>query len=255
MKNIFYLFVICLWTGCTVKTDQFQKITPEAPLLKSKPEGYFKAVGTEPFWRLEISEERIRFQGTDPEDEFTTAHVEPVFAMDAAVKTYRMNSDNGEMIITIYRQNCSDQMSDQPYGYRVDVDIRKSTQKEQVHYSGCGNYTADYRLFDLWLLEEVEGRKVSAENFTGEIPLLEINASEKKFSGYGGCNRISGTLFQERERLRFTDIRSTKMACGAGNMENVFLKALQSSTGYKIKHNRLYLINPDGIKVILKKVD
>ncbi len=250
-----YLVVTCLLTGCVVKKDLLQKATPEAPLLKSKPEGYFKAVGTEPFWYLEISEERIRFQGTEPEDEFTATHVEPVLAMDADVKAYRMNSDNGEMIITIYRQNCSDQMSDQLYGYHVDLEVRKRTQKEKVHYSGCGNYTADYRLFDLWLLEEVEGRKVSAENFAGEIPLLEINASEKKFSGYGGCNRISGTLFQERERLRFTDIISTKRACGSENMENIFLKALQSSTGYKIKHNRLYLINPDGIKVILKKVD
>lgn len=252
---MFYLVVICLLTGCVVKKHQLQKTTPEAPLLKSKPEGYFKAVGTEPFWHLEISEERIRFQGIEPEDEFTAAHVEPVFAMDADVKTYRVNSDNGEMIITIYRQNCSDQMSDQLYDYRVGVDIRKKAQQQQMHYSGCGNYIADYRLFDLWLLEEVDGRKVSAENFGGEIPLLEINASEKKFNGYGGCNRISGTLFQERERLRFTGIISTKMACGAGNMESVFLKALQGSTGYKIKNNRLYLVNPDGIKIILKKVD
>lgn len=256
MKNIVYLIIICFFVGCSTnfKTEN-RTIIPEAPLLKSKTEGYFKAIGTEPFWSLEISEEMIRFQGIEAGSEFTTPHVEPVRAMDANVKLYRINTESGEMEVRISMQNCSDGMSDNKHDYKVDINLRRKNQKENVNYSGCGNYIADYRLFDIWLLEELEGKKVTLDDFANEIPLLEINSSEKKFIGYGGCNRISGTIFQERELLRFSNIISTKMACGETNMENSFLKALQSSTGYKIKNNRLYLTNPDGIKVIFKKID
>jgi heat shock protein HslJ len=45
------------------------------------------------------------------------------------------------------------------------------------------------------------------------------------------------------------------MTCGPKNKEDQFLKALQSSTTYEIKDNRLYLSNPDGVKVIFKKID
>ncbi|PKP16375.1 MAG: heat-shock protein [Bacteroidetes bacterium HGW-Bacteroidetes-23] len=256
MKNIVYIVIIGIFVGCSTKTNTESKtIIPEAPLLKSKTEGYFKAIGTEPFWSLEISEEIIRFQGIEESDFFTSTHVEPIRAMDANVKLYRVNTESGEMEVTISMQNCSDGMSDNKHDYKVDINLRRNNQKENVNYSGCGNYIADYRLFDIWLLEELEGKKVTLENFSKEIPIIEINSSEKKFFGHGGCNRISGTIFQERELLRFTNIISTRMACGETNMENVFLKALQSSTGYKIKNNRLYLTNPDGMKAIFKKID
>ncbi|UPQ78912.1 META domain-containing protein [Flavobacterium azooxidireducens] len=256
MKKIVYLVVICFIVGCSTKTNTKNKsITPEAPLLKSKSEGYFKAIGTEPFWSLEISEEIIRFQGIEVENEFLVPHSEPIYAMDANVKLYRVNTESGEMEVTISKQSCSDGMSDNKHDYKVDISLKRNNQKENVNYSGCGNYIADYRLFDIWLLEELEGKKVTLNNFAKEVPIIEINSSEKKFNGHGGCNRISGTIFQERELLRFTNIISTRMACGETNMENVFLKALQSSTGYKIKNNRLYLTNPDGMKAIFKKID
>ena len=71
MKNIVCLVIIGIFVGCSTKTNTESKtIIPEAPLLKSKTEGYFKAIGTEPFWSLEISEEMIRFQGIETENEF-----------------------------------------------------------------------------------------------------------------------------------------------------------------------------------------
>lgn len=256
MKNIVFILIIGFFVGCSTKTNTESKtIIPEAPLLKSKTEGYFKAIGTEPFWSLEISEEMIRFKGIEDENEFSTPHVEPIRAMDANVKLYRVNTESVEMEVTISMQNCSDGMSDNKHDYKVDINLKRKNKKENENYSGCGNYIADYRLFDIWLLEELDGKKVTSDDFAREIPTVEINSSEKKIMGYGGCNRISGTIFQERELLRFTNIISTKMACGENNKENAFMKALQSSTGYKIKNNRLYLTNPDGMKVIFKKID
>lgn len=256
MKNLSYVIVIYFFIGCSAKQNTGNKtIIPEAPLLKSKSEGYFKATGIEPFWSLEISEEEIRFQATGAGSNFTAPHSEPNKPMDANVKSYRVNLEGAEMEITIKMHNCSDGISDLKHDYQVDISLKRNNQKEIENFSGCGNYLVDYRLFNLWVLEELEEMKVTKANFAKELPMLEINSSEKKFFGYGGCNRVSGKTFQERELLRFTNIISTKMACGDTNMENIFLKALQSSTGYKIKNNRLYLMNPDGITIIFKKID
>jgi heat shock protein HslJ len=45
------------------------------------------------------------------------------------------------------------------------------------------------------------------------------------------------------------------MACDKMANEAKFIKALESSTAYEIKNNRLYLSNPDGLKLVFKKVD
>ena len=256
MKNILFLALFYFFVGCSSQSNfQNHTIVQEVPLLKSKTDGYFKAIGTEPFWSLEISEEMIRFQGIESESELKAPHVEPIRAMDTNTKLYRLNTEKGEMDITISLQNCSDGMSDQKHDYKVTINMKGNSTKENVNYSGCGNYIVDYRLFDLWLLEEIDGKKVSLDDFNKEMPSIEINSSEKKFFGQGGCNRISGNIFQERELLRFTNIISTRMACGEINKENSFLNALQNSTGYKIKNNRLYLTNSDGVKVVFKKID
>lgn len=248
------ILLVVLFQSCK-PTVQNKSPISEIPLLKSKSTGYFHAIGTEPFWRLEIAEEGIRFMGIEETDKFDTPHTEPIRAMDANVTLYKLLTESGEMNITISQVNCSDNMTDKLYDYNVNIELKRGAQAKSTNYSGCGDYIADYRLYDIWLLEELESKIVVNENFSGEIPILEINASEKKFMGNGGCNRISGTLFQERELLRFTNMISTKMGCDSENLESIYLKVLQSCTGYKIQNNRLYLSNPDGIKLIFKKID
>jgi len=73
--------------------------------------------------------------------------------------------------------------------------------------------------------------------------------------GYGGCNAISGSIFYEKDLLRFSKVVSTLMACAPGNKEGDFTKALQSIATYSIENNRLILSNPSGKLLVFKKVD
>jgi heat shock protein HslJ len=216
---------------------------------------YFSAIGTEPFWNLEISESLIKFSALDESLNFNAPYVEPIRAMDSNVKMYRAETESGKIEITINQGDCSDNMSEKKYSYKVEVIIQRGTEKEYSPLKGCGNYIFDYRLHDIWVLEEVEGKTFTKDFFLEELPFLEINSNDRTFSGFGGCNRIRGKLFQERELLRFYDIASSKMMCDPKNKEGVFIKALTSATTYEIKNNRLYLSNPDGMKLIMKKVD
>lgn len=257
MKNAIYIFLFLLFFifSCSSKIQTSERVS-EATLIKSKNAGYFQAKGTEPFWSLEIAENQIRFKEANAENEINISHVEPIKAMDANIKRYRSVSEEQEIMIIIEQKDCSVNRSDNNnYTYQVKVELKKKNQTAFTTFYGCGNYIADYRLYDNWVLEELKGKKVGKDNFEKEVPILEINASDKKVMGYAGCNRMNGTLFQERELLRFINIISTRMACSQANLEQEYLKCLQSSTRYEIKNNRLYLANPSEILIVFKKID
>jgi len=144
-------------------------------------------------------------------------------------------------------------MSGDKSSYSVRIEIVKNNKS--TFLSGCGNYITDSRLHDIWVLEQLNGKKVSLADFTKELPNLEINSSTNKFMGFAGCNSMNGTIFFERGLLRFTNIITTRMFCGGNNKENEFLKALQSTTNYKVENLRLILTNPAGELLVFKKVD
>jgi heat shock protein HslJ len=136
------------------------------------------------------------------------------------------------------------------------VRIQKSTQvKTQIvnEFEGSGNI--DYRLHDIWVLEELNGRKISKIDFSKEFPLLEIFTKENKFLGFAGCNQINGSLSFEKGKLRFTNLTVTKLVCEPENKEAEFITALQSSDKYQIANNRLILSYSSEVKMILRKMD
>ena len=212
---------------------------------------YFKAMGSEPFWRLEISENQIKL--ITIEDSITTPHVTPIQAMDANVKRYAIQTESSQMTIQMAQSECTN-----PSGalspYSVKIDYKKNTDKDFIKMNGCGEYITNYRLHDIWALEQLNGSYITKSDFNKEFPTMEINASTNTFLGFAGCNRMSGSLFFEKGLLRFTKIVTTEMMC-ISNKEPEFLKALQSSTTYKIENNRLSLSNPNGVVLVFKKID
>jgi heat shock protein HslJ/uncharacterized membrane protein len=216
---------------------------------------YFKATGNEPFWGLEIAEDGIEFKSLTELETFKAPHIEPIRAMDANVKMYRLKTEAGEMNIQIIQGKCENSMSGDVLPYSVTVEIKRGTDQEFTTFKGCGQYITDYRLHDIWVLEQLNGKKVSPTDFSKELPRVEIYASTNKILGFAGCNQMNGSIFFEKGLLRFSNIATTRMMCEPQNKENEFLKALQSTTTYKLENNRLWLSNPSGLLLVLRKVD
>ena len=215
---------------------------------------YFRGIGNEPEWSLKISEKTIEFTSLKPGFEsFKSVHVEPVRAMDANAKMYRVAKESGTMNLQMMQQECVNTMSGEKFPYSVRIEMVKNNNS--TNFSGCGNYITDSRLHDIWVLEKLNGKTVSASDFMKELPNLEINSATNNFLGFAGCNRMNGTIFFERGLLRFTNIITTRMGCPGNNKESEFLKALQSTTSYKVENMRLILTNPSGEKLVFKKVD
>lgn len=247
-KSICLLFAIFGLIGCkTVATKTANEVAEST---------YFTANGNEPFWNVTIAKDSIVFKSlVQGFEQFSFPHVEPVRAMDANVKMYQLASDEVKIDIQIFQTECINSMSGEVSKYTVKIDVKRSKAIDNERFEGCGKYIADYRLTDIWVLEELKGKKVSVANFTRELPLIEIDASKNNFFGYAGCNRMSGTLFFEKGVVRFTNIVTTKMMCEPTNSENEFLQALQSTRSYSIENNRLTLSNSYGNQVVFKKVD
>ncbi|HLV14372.1 MAG TPA: META domain-containing protein [Xanthomarina sp.] len=252
------LILMCLTVGCgkkysTQKQDSEQISIPVEKTQPNNPPAYFRATGTEPFWLLEISSDLVVF--TTPDDSIKVPHKEPVFAMDANVKMYRIKTEKNQINIQIEQKECANDMSGEVSPYTVSVELKLSANKSFERLEGCGRYITDYRLYDIWALESLNGKSVTKEDFHQEIPVIEINSYENTFMGFAGCNTVSGSLFFEKDLLRFMDVSTTEMLCEKTNKENEFLKALQSSINYSIENNRLKLSNPSKSLVVFRKVD
>jgi heat shock protein HslJ/uncharacterized membrane protein len=253
-KSICLLLSIFGLIGCKSAVDKSasnQVLTEEIAINP-----YFTANGNEPFWNIKISEIGIEFKSlVEGYEKFNFTHVEPIRAMDANVKMYKLVSNEATIDVQIFQKECTNSMSGEISKYTIKIDVKKANTIETKQFEGYGKYSADYRLTDIWVLEDLKGKKVATEDFARELPMMEINAEKNNFFGYAGCNRMNGTLFSENKILRFTNIITTKMACLGTNKENDFLKALQSTTSYNIENNRLYLSNSYGEQLVFKKID
>lgn len=255
MKKVLLLCVLTtVVLSCksvAVKNSNMKETTSKTTTDEEDLTVYFKATGNEPFWGLKIGKDQTVFTSLiEGMESVSFKSVEPIRAMDANVKMYRLDNGKTSATVTIQQFDCQDSMSGEKSPYTVKVEINNKT------LNGCGKYITDYRLHDIWVLEELNGKKVAISDFQRELPRIEIYSAENRFSGFGGCNQINGAIFYEKDLLRFTNVASTLMACGNNNnKEGEFIEALQSTTTYSIGDNRLTLSNPSGKLLVLRKVD
>lgn len=260
MKTILsFLFLFSLITSCK-PTSAAVSDTKETNSASQTQEAdmaiYFKATGNEPFWGITLGQEQTIFSSLIPgKEKIIFSSAEPIKAMDANVKMYKLSNEKTTATVTIQHLDCQDSMSGVISPYKVSVEIKDNSELETKKLQGCGKYITDYRLHDIWVLEELNGYKVFIADYQKELPRIEIHAQENKFMGFGGCNSITGTIFYEKDVLRFTKVISTLMACAPGNKEGEFTKALQNVTTYYIGDNRLTLSNPSGKLLVFRKVD
>jgi copper homeostasis protein (lipoprotein) len=102
-----------------------------------------------------------------------------------------------------------------------------------------------------WRLSSLAGQPLSSADAT-HAPTLMFDAAEKRVSGSGGCNRITGSYNVNGDKLDFGPIASTKMACPQPIMdtESAFLRQLSAVNSYKIDGGSLTLYSADGTPLV-----
>jgi putative lipoprotein len=94
-----------------------------------------------------------------------------------------------------------------------------------------------------WKLIELGGAAVVVVERQRE-PHFIPHPADKRVSGSGGCNRITGSYTLEADRLGFGRMAGTMMACAAGmETEKAFLGALQRVARARTKQQQLELLD------------
>lgn len=93
-----------------------------------------------------------------------------------------------------------------------------------------------------WKLKTLEGKEMSDLNLQKDVYFM-LNSKENRVSGFAGCNSMmGGYTLQEGNRIRFTQMGSTMMACPDVTFsESDFLKVFELADNYTINNNELSL--------------
>jgi len=110
------------------------------------------------------------------------------------------------------------------------------------------------QLHDLWALESINGEAFVMNEQTRNYPIIEIYVKEERLHGNTGCNTINGKIKIDGNKISFSQVIATKMAC-PGDLEYRFLSALESIDNYKIEKLRLFLYEGEEVKMVFRKVD
>lgn len=94
-----------------------------------------------------------------------------------------------------------------------------------------------------WQLQSLGSQAVPAQS-SATLTFPETG----QVAGNGSCNRFFGSVQVEHDRIRFSPLGSTKMAClgGAGEQEARYLALLQKAQRYEVLGNTL-LIHAQGM--------
>ena len=217
----------------------------------------FRAYGNEPSWSLEIDFDKvIQFKSLNHPQQFSAPVPEPAYAQDAPGERYRAVTEAGELIVTILRDSCIDGMSGDQFPYKVSVDAKLTTDADYSHFEGCGRYLTDYRLHNIWVVEEMQGETLQTEAFSKGLPTLEFKPGEGQVYGHDGCNQFFGKVENQGNQLKFGLLGATRMACPNMEKSNQFTQLISDQTlTYTFEPRQLVLKQEEKVVLRLKNVD
>ena len=194
---------VCVASAACVPATSSQ--TPDTPPVAATPTQPvvsmpYKALGTEPFWALQIADSQMTFQPMEGEPVVATiASARPSF------NGWRYTSDTVSVDVTF--SQCSDGMSDIVYKDTVTVLVGTT------EYRGCGGgaVAPGTALADsAWQIVSVNGEDVY--NPMGRGPLL-VRFGADRLSAATGCNGMGGSYVSGEGWLYTPTLVSTMMAC------------------------------------------
>jgi heat shock protein HslJ len=213
------------------------------PPIANQPAAYM-ALGTEPFWNLEITPERLNFRGVDIP---VILIRNPGERRRGATRRYQ----TARLTISIRNETCSDGMSENSYSDSVEV------VADGRRFQGCGgSVTNDLYPSALerssWRITHINGAAVLAD------VEADLSFAEGRVSGSAGCNRLNGSYTHNRADLSFGPLAMTRMACSGRRGEQEAAVAALMSQPLTIRFGERMTMTwttADGRTLALRRLD
>ena len=247
--SIFLLLTLLIVSGCgnskKIEKNNIEETSIEHPIINSLD---FYASPNDKSWNLSIqfndhiiftdSKKAIHFIG----DTKTKIDNQGNIQISAKDKTYYIE-------VNIKKEECN------KIGVITEIKFEKIAEKETNNYVGCGIYRGSPQLHDIWVLYGINDKILTPDLFPDELPHFEIDLTERKISGFAGCNQVNGNLTFGYQLMNIQSLVSTRMYCGeASQIEEDILEILRTPLTYKLEETHLYLTSEKG-KLLLKKID
>lgn len=93
-----------------------------------------------------------------------------------------------------------------------------------------------------WKLVELNGKTISRFDKNKRPIQFRLNSKENRVNGFAGCNNFWGSFnLQDGNRISFSKMASTLMACPDLHLETELYRVLDRADNYAIKNNFLFL--------------
>jgi heat shock protein HslJ len=102
-----------------------------------------------------------------------------------------------------------------------------------------------------WVVVEMKGVPVQQSGSRRDA-YINFEVQDKRFTGNGGCNQISGNYTLDGKEIRFTDVISTKMSCEDIEFENTFLSVLSGIDRFEMNGDDIRLKRKREIMLVLR---
>lgn len=124
--------------------------------------------------------------------------------------------------------------------FKLDKDGNRITGDLAANYrltKDMGQITDKY-----WKLIELNGQPVTASESTRKEAHIMFSTEDNRVYGNGGCNSFNGTYeMPGMNRIRFSKMASTLMACPNMEAEDQFIKVLEMVDNYTVNGDNLSL--------------
>ncbi|WP_052071930.1 META domain-containing protein [Sphingopyxis sp. MWB1] len=162
------------------------------------------ALGTEPGWTLEITPERLNYNGDYGETKIRLPNPGAARLADGGT-----HYAAGRLDVTIHRAPCSDGMSDRLY---MDT-VRLIADGKRLN--GCGGEVDVAAMLNDTRWQSVRGDEAASS----VIPPVRLHFAGERISGHSGCNQFIGTFRHDGKYLTPGPLTITEKACPAPVME------------------------------------
>lgn len=186
---------------------------------------------------------------------FTSQSVSKLPSIDPKIIDFRAVTDKGEILIHMVEKNCEENTFGFSSDYSITIKLKMAGEKEEVSFSGCGDFIPDAKLSGNWSIYSIGGSVIDQSIFEGKKPSLLINLYTSSFSGNDGCNLMNGTAKFKIDKLSFGPTAGTLMACPNMEISNKIVNSFSSKSFSYLLEEYLILFDQGKEVMVLKSID
>jgi putative lipoprotein len=125
----------------------------------------------------------------------------------------------------------------------IEVTLRRTGTETTSDASPATTVALENTIWRLTIL----GRQSIVVMETKLEPFIRLQAEDKRLIGFGGCNQMTGSYAVNGDKLSFSQVAVTMMACQRGmEIEGAFNAMLGKVTRWRINEQRLELLDSAG---------